>query len=119
MIGARLRSLIAPGVRTPTTSAESDVLRAEWRGVVLAESSDVRTASGYVYFPPRSVRWEYLEPSGHRTTCGWKGVATYYHVVMDGERNANAAWSYPDPLPQAEDLAGWVAFWGGVKTRRV
>lgn len=47
-----------------------------------------------------------------------KDVAIYYDVVVDGERNAKAAWIYPDPLPQAEDLAGWVAFWNGVQTER-
>jgi uncharacterized protein (DUF427 family) len=116
MIGARLRSLVMPGVRAAVTLAgESGPDRAEWRGAVLAESIEVRTASGYVYFPPRSVRWEYLEPSDDRTTCGWKGIASYYDVGFVGQRNANAAWSYPEPLPRAEELAGRVAFWGGVE----
>lgn len=117
MIGQRLLSLIRPGVQDNAGRAETPV-RAEWKGTVVAESSEVRTASGYVYFPPDSVRWEHLEPSDHHSVCHWKGVADYYDIVIAGDHNTSAAWSYPAPLPKAEPLAGWVAFWGGVKVRR-
>ncbi len=117
MIGQRLRSLVLPGVRRTRHPDEAKPARAEWRGTVLAESVEVRTASGYVYFPPESVSWEHLEPSDHRTVCGWKGVAHYYDIVTGDDRNPNAAWSYPEPLPGAADLTGWVAFWAGVKVR--
>jgi uncharacterized protein (DUF427 family) len=118
MIGPRVRSVLLRGVQSKRLPEDAPPVRAEWRGTVLAESSEVRAASGYLYFPPHSVRWEHLTPSDHHTTCPWKGLADYYHVEVDGGRNANAAFSYPNPLPKAEDLAGWVAFWGGVKIRR-
>lgn len=117
MIGQRLLSLIRPGVQRSGDRAGTPV-RAEWNGTVLAESPEVRTASGFVYFPPGSVRWEHLEPGDHQSVCHWKGVADYYDVVVQGDRNTNAAWTYPAPLPRAETLAGWVAFWGGVKVQR-
>ena len=47
--------------------------------------------------------------------CGWTGTAHYYDVVVNGEVNANAAWFYPDPKPEAEAIRGRVAFWKGVQ----
>lgn len=95
-----------PGRRMP---------RAEWRGRVLAESADVRMVEGNVYFPPASVRFEYLRESHTRTTCPWKGEAHYYTVVVEGEENQDAAWHYPDPKPAAREIRRYVAFWKGVK----
>ena len=34
---------------------------------------------------------------------------------MDGEVNADAAWYYPAPKDAAKEIAGYVAFWRGVK----
>ena len=57
----------------------------------------------------------FLEPSEHHTVCGWKGTASYYDVVVDGARNANAAWYYPETKPEAEHVRGRIAFWHGVQ----
>jgi uncharacterized protein (DUF427 family) len=46
--------------------------------------------------------------------CGWKGTASYYDVVVDGQVNANAAWFYPETKPEADSVRGRVAFWHGV-----
>ncbi len=56
---------------------------------------------GNHYFPPDSVRMEFLQPVDHTTVCGWKGVANYYDIVVDGKRNPGAAWYYAAPLPAA------------------
>jgi uncharacterized protein (DUF427 family) len=45
----------------------------------------------------------------------WKGTAHYYHVEVDGMRNDNAAWFYPDPKPAASEITGRIAFWKGVR----
>lgn len=89
--------------------------RATWRGAVLAESDRHEVVEGNVYFPPESVRREHLKPSPTHTTCGWKGEASYYTVVVDGQENEDAAWYYPDPKPAAEKIRGMVAFWKGVE----
>ena len=44
----------------------------------------------------------------------WKGVASYYDVVVNGELNRDAAWYYPDPKPAAANVKDHVAFWRGV-----
>jgi hypothetical protein len=58
---------------------------------------------------------EHFQPSSHTSVCGWKGTASYYNVVVNGEMNANAAWFYPDPKPAADAIRGRVAFWKGVQ----
>lgn len=88
---------------------------ARWNGAVLAESDQVEVVEGNVYFPPESVNRDYLRPSETHTTCGWKGVASYHHVVVDGQENRDAAWFYPDPKPAAANIRGHVAFWRGVE----
>ena len=50
-----------------------------------------------------------------QTTCHWKGLASYYNVVVDGQVNEGAAWYYPDPLLAAANIKDHVAFWRGVK----
>lgn len=89
--------------------------RATWNGGVLAEGESYETVEGNIYFPPDTVTQEYLKPSDHHTTCPWKGLASYYHVEVDGKVNENAAWYYPDPKPAANAIKGHVAFWKGVR----
>jgi pyruvate/2-oxoglutarate dehydrogenase complex dihydrolipoamide dehydrogenase (E3) component len=46
----------------------------------------------------------------------WKGVASYYDVVVDGAVNRDAAWHYPQPSDRAAPLVGGrIAFWRGVR----
>lgn len=89
--------------------------RATWKGAVIAESDMTTVLEGNHYFPVESVRAEHLASSTTHTTCGWKGVASYYDVVVGDERNADAAWYYPDPKEAASEIAGRVAFWKGVR----
>jgi uncharacterized protein (DUF427 family) len=88
--------------------------RATWGGVTLAESDQFEEVEGNIYFPPDAVRMEHLVPSDHHTVCGWKGTASYYHVVAEGKRNENAAWFYPSTRAAAANIEGYVAFWKGV-----
>jgi len=88
--------------------------KATWRGAVLAESRECRLVEGNHYFPPGALRQGYFVPSGTHTRCGWKGTASYYDIVVDGHRNRDAAWCYPEPEPAAEEIRGYVAFWRGV-----
>lgn len=89
--------------------------RATWNGAVLASSERTIIVEGNHYFPPEAIRREYLRDSERHTVCGWKGTASYYDVVVGGETNADAAWYYPQPKAAAGEIAGYVAFWRGVK----
>jgi uncharacterized protein (DUF427 family) len=101
-------------VGTPPSVEEIVMARALWNGAVIAETDDPVVVDGNVYFPAGSVKREHLQPSETHTTCGWKGVASYYHVVVGGESNPDAAWYYPEPLKAAENIGGRIAFWKGV-----
>ena len=90
-------------------------MQAIWKNTVIAESDDTVVVEGNHYFPPDALKTVYVEKSDHRTTCPWKGRAHYYDVVVEGERNANAAWYYPDPKDKASHIKDHVAFWNGVK----
>jgi uncharacterized protein (DUF427 family) len=92
-------------------------MRAIWNGVVIAESDETRVVEGNHYFPPDALHDQYLEPSATHTTCGWKGEASYRTLVVNGARNVDACWYYPDPKPAAEEIRGWFAFWRGVEVR--
>lgn len=72
--------------------------RATWNGTVLAESDRFEVVEGNVYFPPESIRAEHFKPTDTHTVCGWKGTASYYSVVVDGQENKDAAWYYPEPM---------------------
>jgi uncharacterized protein (DUF427 family) len=89
--------------------------KAIWNGAVIAESAETVMVEGNHYFPPESVNRDYLQESQTQTTCPWKGEASYYHVMVNGELNADAAWYYPDPKSKASHIKDHVAFWHGVE----
>ncbi len=89
--------------------------KAIWNGAVLAESDNCEMVENNYYFPPDSINQEYFKPSDTHTTCGWKGVASYYNIVVDGKENKDAAWYYPDTKEKANNIKNYVAFWRGVK----
>ena len=90
-------------------------MKAIWQNTVLAESDKTIEVEGNQYFPLDSVHQEYLRESTTHTTCPWKGVASYYDVVVDSQVNRDAVWYYPEPKEAAKQIKGYVAFWKGVK----
>jgi uncharacterized protein (DUF427 family) len=90
-------------------------MKAIWNGAVLAESDDTIVVEGNHYFPRESIDERYFVPSENHTVCHWKGTASYFHVEVDDTRNPNAAWYYPTPSAAASEIAGYVAFWHGVR----
>lgn len=87
---------------------------ATWNGVVIAESSDTVVVENNHYFPKDSVRPDVLVESDTHTVCPWKGTASYYSVVVDGQTNPDAAWYYPAPKEKAAQIKDHIAFWHGV-----
>lgn len=90
-------------------------MKATWNNEVIAESDATVVVEGNHYFPPDSVNKEHLQPSTTHTRCPWKGEASYYDVVVDGETNKDAAWYYPEPRDAAAEIKDRIAFWRGVK----
>ena len=81
---------------------------------MLAESDRTVMVEGNHYFPASAVHRQYFEPSSTTTVCHWKGTASYYDIEVEGERNRDAAWYYPEPSKAAHDIKDHVAFWRGV-----
>ena len=90
------------------------MMRATWNSAVLAESDDTVVVEGNHYFPPDAANRRYLRDSATHTRCPWKGIASYYDVVVDTKVNRDAAWYYPEPSPAAREITARVAFWRGV-----
>jgi uncharacterized protein (DUF427 family) len=90
-------------------------MKAIWNDTILAESDHTEVVEGNHYFPPESINADHFEESDHQTRCPWKGLASYYTVVVDGARNENAAWTYPEPSDAASQIEDHVAFWNGVE----
>jgi len=89
--------------------------KAIWNNAVLAQASHCESVEGNLYFPLDSLDMQYFRSSETHSLCPWKGVASYYDVVVGEHVNRDAAWYYPDPKPAAENIIGHVAFWRGVK----
>jgi len=89
-------------------------MKAIWKDTVIAESTDTVVVEGNHYFPESSLNREYVTFSNHKTTCPWKGQASYYSLIVNGEMNPDAVWYYADPKPEAAQIKGRVAFWKGV-----
>ncbi|SMD45391.1 Uncharacterized conserved protein, DUF427 family [Aquiflexum balticum DSM 16537] len=93
-------------------------MKAIWNNTVIAESEKTIQIEGNHYFPADTIKKEYFKPSDTHTTCPWKGVASYYSIVVNGETNKDAAWYYPEAKPAAREIQDHVAFWKGVKVER-
>jgi uncharacterized protein (DUF427 family) len=99
-------------------------MQAIWNNTVIAEADkeDLIYIEGNWYFPPDSIKQEYFTPTSKRTTCFWKGEASYYQVDVDGEINEDGAWCYPEPTPDSipkvkKDYTNYVAFWHGIEVK--
>ena len=89
--------------------------KAVWNGTTLAESDATIVIEGNHYFPPDSVQMDYFKSSDTNSVCPWKGTASYYSIEIDGDRNEDAAWYYPEPKDAAAEISGYIAFWKGVE----
>lgn len=90
-------------------------MKAIWNNQVIAESDNTIVVENNHYFPKESVKADLLLSTDTHTTCPWKGLASYYTLVVDGQENRDAAWYYPEPKQAAANIKDHIAFWKGVK----
>lgn len=104
--------------RPPDLAPSSRHVLVEWNGRRLAETTRamrVRETSHPPTWgiPPGDVDFAVLRPNTTRTVCEWKGVASYWDLV-DGTARVNAAaWTYVNPVPAYQAIAGYVFFYPG------
>jgi len=107
-----------PRGHTITTEPVAGTVRAIFGGQTVAESRNALLLretglAPVTYFPIDDVRMDLLEPSDHRSTCPFKGEASYWNIDVGWRRAGNIAWAYEDPLPERVDLKGRLAFYEG------
>ncbi|MEO8863167.1 MAG: DUF427 domain-containing protein [Candidatus Saccharimonadales bacterium] len=97
-------------------------MKAIWKDQTIAEAErdDLIYIEGNWYFPPSSVKQEFLQKSDTPYTCPWKGVCQYFNVGSGDDWSQDNAFCYPEPLPTAieklkKDFSGYVAFWRDVQ----
>ena len=90
-------------------------MKAVWNGAVIAQSDDTVLVEGNHYFPDTALNRDLITFSNHKSMCAWKGQASYYSLMVNGDVNVDAVWYYASPKPEAEMVRGRVAFWKGVK----
>lgn len=83
-------------------------------GTVIAETSEFEVVEGTIYFPPESIKKEFFTDSSLRSTCPWKGAASYYSLNVNGEEMPDVAWYYPEPSQAASNIKNYVAFYPAV-----
>lgn len=99
------------------TKGKVFMVKASWNGAVIATSDATVVVDGNHYFPRKDVDAQYLVASDKHTTCGWKGVASYHSLSVEGATNPDAAWYYPEPKDAAAEIKDRIAFWKGVVVR--
>lgn len=87
-------------------------------GAVLGESNQALelTEGDYpavIYFPRGDVSMAFFDKSETTSTCPYKGTATYYNLIAKSGTFTDAAWSYEDPKEGVQEIAGYMAFFGG------
>ncbi len=94
--------------------ASSRHVRLELDGQVLAESSRpmllFETMLPVRYYLPREDLRAELSPSGTRTYCAYKGQASYWSVTVGDRAVPDIAWTYQQPLHDAAQVRGLIAF---------
>jgi uncharacterized protein (DUF427 family) len=97
-------------------------MKAIWNDQVIAEADkdDLIYIERNWYFPPSSVKQEFLQKSDTPYTCPWKGVCQYFNVGQGDTWSKDNAWSYPDPKAGSidivkKDFKDYVAFWRDVQ----
>ena len=92
-------------------------MQAIWNGVVIADSNDTVIVEGNHYFPFDSIQEQYYSKTELTTVCGWKGMANYYSVTVNGKTNKDCAWYYETPNDAASKIKGMIAFWREIQIK--
>lgn len=102
--------------RPPRLEPSSKRLKVVFNGITIADSSKsyrvLETSHPPTYYiPPEDVDMRCLLPAEGRSLCEWKGQAAYFDVIAGGKRAGRAAWHYPSPTAQFEEIAGYLCFY--------
>ena len=106
-----------PGPEHPLTfDANPRRVRARFADHVIADTAEAvicREAdlAPVQYFPRADVETGFMSKTDKQYTCPYKGEATFYTMMINGDLQENVAWSYEEPYAAAERIRGHVAFY--------
>ena len=86
----------------------SATMQAVWNGKVLAQSDARSSWRATTTSRPRTSTRRFSPTSSEHTVCPWKGTASYYDVVVDGERNPARPGTTPSqsrPRPRSRTMS--------------
>jgi uncharacterized protein (DUF427 family) len=97
-------------------SDEGDLMKATWRGQVIAKSERTIEVGGYIYFPRHSVRMDLLQPVPKtKSDLACPHTVQFFDIVRGPERSERAAWSYEAPRSTMKQVDRWIGFWNDVE----
>ncbi len=102
--------------RPPRLVADTREVVVRWGTLEIARSSRCILVQETAHPPSFYMPWadvdrQWLAAAQGGSICEWKGPARYWSLQASGQQLPNVAWSYPQPLPDANALADCVAFY--------
>lgn len=97
---------VAPSEAHVEVRLDGEVLAASDRTLRLAETG----LPPRYYLPQDDVRVDRFRPTSFRTTCPFKGEASYWSVDVGGRTHDGIVWAYEAPMPAVAEIAGFMSF---------
>ena len=98
---------ITPSNQHIEVTLDGEKLASSDRALLLEETG----SPDRYYLPKEDVRTDLLRPTSTKTTCPFKGEASYWSVEAGGQIHDDLVWSYETPIPAAEGIAGLMCFY--------
>jgi len=98
---------VTSGTDQVVVRVKDTVVATSTRALVLTETG---SPTRY-YLPSADVKMELLRSSTTTSHCPFKGDAVYWSVDTGDGLVEDAVWSYPEPFPKVDQIAGTLAFW--------
>lgn len=99
--------------RPPAVDASEERIRIELGGALVVDTTEslrvLETSHPPVYYLPREAFRASMHDAGGLSMCEFKGMAHYLTIAAGDRIAVRSAWSYPEPWPGYEALAGMVA----------
>jgi uncharacterized protein (DUF427 family) len=98
---------ITPSDRHIEVTLGGEKLASSDRAILLEETG----APDRYYLPREDVRTELLQPTSTKTTCPYKGEASYWSVDAGGQVHDDVVWAYETPIDAAKQITGLLCFY--------
>ena len=102
-----------PSSRRVQVFVDGEMVADSKKGVFLFETGHPTR----YYLPIADTHLELLSPSRYISRCPYKGIASYYHLTVNGKHHENFVWYYPEPVHEAARIKGLVCFYNELVDR--